>query len=91
MDPESGNKSLLFEIGYPEILKNENSEVSEPKYRFMSTYEQRKEPVDPKYQYLLFAAAPYETIAFKIPSLKIDYDEGKFFEQWDKNERKYTL
>ena len=51
-----------------------------PKYRIMSTYEQRKEDIDDKYQYLLFAAEPYETIGFKIPSLKVDYGEGKFFE-----------
>ena len=55
----------------------------------MSTYEQQKEPADPKYQFLLVAAQPYETIAFKIPSMKIDYTEGKFFEQWDSNDRKY--
>jgi splicing factor 3A subunit 2 len=51
----------------------------------MSTYEQQKEPVDPRYQYILFAAHPYETIAFKIPSNKVDFGTGKFMEQWDSN------
>ena len=32
----------------------------------MSAYEQRQEPPDRKWQYLLFAAEPYETIAFKV-------------------------
>ena len=32
----------------------------------MSAYEQRIEPPDKKWQYLLFAAEPYETIAFKV-------------------------
>lgn len=32
----------------------------------MSAYEQRVEPPDRKWQYLLFAAEPYETIAFKV-------------------------
>ncbi len=32
----------------------------------MSAYEQRVEPPDKKWQYLLFAAEPYETIAFKV-------------------------
>jgi Splicing factor 3a, subunit 2 len=37
-----------------------------PRHRFMSAYEQRIEPPDRKWQYLLFAAEPYETIAFKV-------------------------
>ena len=32
----------------------------------MSAYEQKIEPPDRKWQYLLFAAEPYETIAFKV-------------------------
>ena len=39
----------------------------------MSAYEQRIEPPDKSWQYLLFAAEPYETIAFKVCSLKIVY------------------
>lgn len=57
----------------------------------MSAYEQRVEKPDDKYQYLLFAADPYETIAFKIPNLEIDFTEGKYFDAWDKDQRKYTL
>ena len=40
----------------------------------MSAYEQRIEPPDKSWQYLLFAAEPYETIAFKVCSLKIVYE-----------------
>ncbi len=57
----------------------------------MSAYEQKVEQPDDKYQYLLFAADPYETIAFKIPNLEVDYSEGKYFDAWDKDQRKYTL
>ena len=32
----------------------------------MSAYEQRIEPPDRRWQYLLFAAEPYETISFKV-------------------------
>ena len=32
----------------------------------MAAYEQKVEPPDRKWQYLLFAAEPYETIAFKV-------------------------
>ena len=37
----------------------------------MSAYEQRIEPPDKKWQYLLFAAEPYETISFKVHSCPI--------------------
>ncbi|MEQ2166146.1 Splicing factor 3A subunit 2, partial [Goodea atripinnis] len=47
-------------IDYPEI-----AEGIGPRHRFMSAYEQRIEPPDRRWQYLLFAAEPYETIAFK--------------------------
>ena len=36
----------------------------------MSAYEQRIEPPDRSWQYLLFAAEPYETISFKVCSGK---------------------
>lgn len=35
----------------------------------MSAYEQRIEPPDRRWQYLLFAAEPYETIAFKVSEI----------------------
>lgn len=76
-DPDSGQHSLFFQvralppsenilnsfhqIDYPEI-----AEGVRPRHRFMSAYEQRVEPPDRQWQYLLFAAEPYETIAFKV-------------------------
>jgi splicing factor 3A subunit 2 len=36
----------------------------------MSAYEQRIEPPDRRWQYLLMAAEPYETIAFKVATLQ---------------------
>ena len=53
--------SSFSQIDYPEIV-----ESIQPRYRFMAAYEQRIEPPDRKWQYLLFAAEPYETIAFKV-------------------------
>ena len=35
----------------------------------MSAYEQRVEPPDRLWQYLLFSAEPYETIAFKVGTM----------------------
>lgn len=55
-------KSFVFlQIDYPEI-----ADVIIPRHRFMAAYEQKVEPPDRKWQYLLFAAEPYETIAFKV-------------------------
>lgn len=51
----------FHQIDYPEI-----AEGIGPRHRFMSAYEQRIEPPDRRWQYLLMAAEPYETIAFKV-------------------------
>lgn len=53
--------SSVDQIDYPEV-----AEGIGPRHRFMSAYEQRIEPPDRRWQYLLFAAEPYETIAFKV-------------------------
>ena len=50
---------------------------------FMSAYEQRVEPPDKNYQYLLFACEPYETIGFKVPNDAVDKGEDRFFTNWD--------
>ncbi|EAN32919.2 Zinc-finger of C2H2 type family protein [Theileria parva strain Muguga] len=76
-DPETKQPALLFEIEFPEIQGT-------PKYRFMSAFEQKIEiPPDPNYQFLLFAADPYETIAFKVPNLEIDNGPNKLFSYFD--------
>ena len=48
------------------IVFSEIAETVGPRHRFMSAYEQKVEPPDRKWQYLLFAAEPYETISFKV-------------------------
>ncbi len=58
---DTKQQSLLFQIDYPEISDN-----IVPKHRFMSGFEQHVEAPDRRWQYLLFAAEPYETIAFKV-------------------------
>ncbi|XP_053559050.1 splicing factor 3A subunit 2 [Bombina bombina] len=85
-DSESGQQSLLFQIDYPEIAENVL-----PRHRFMSAYEQRIEPPDRRWQYLLMAAEPYETIAFKVPSREIDKVEGKFWTHWNKETKQFFL
>ncbi|KAL5718153.1 Splicing factor 3A subunit 2 [Ranunculus cassubicifolius] len=85
-DPETKQQSLLFQIEYPEI-----EDLSRPRHRFMSSYEQRIQTCDKRYQYLLFAAEPYEIIAFKVPSTEIDKTTPKFFSHWDPDSKMFTL
>ncbi|XP_051554642.1 splicing factor 3A subunit 2-like isoform X1 [Myxocyprinus asiaticus] len=85
-DPETGQQSLLFQIDYPEI-----AEGIGPRHRFMSAYEQRIEPPDRRWQYLLFAAEPYETISFKVPSREIDKGETRFWSHWNRETKQFFL
>ncbi|XP_059667560.1 uncharacterized protein LOC132312984 [Cornus florida] len=85
-DPETKQRSLLFQIEYPEIEDN-----TKPRHRFMSSYEQRVHTFDKRYQYLLFAAEPYEIISFKVPSTEIDKSTPKFFSHWDPDSKMFTL
>ncbi|KAF2355509.1 SF3A2 domain [Trinorchestia longiramus] len=85
-DPENGQQSLLFQVDYPEI-----GEGIAPRHRFMSAYEQKVEPPDRKWQYLLFAAEPYETIAFKVPSREVDKGENRFWTLWNKETKQFFL
>lgn len=85
-DPDTKQRSLLFQIEYPEIEDN-----VKPRHRFMSSYEQRVQPFNKGYQYLLFAADPYEIISFKVPSTEIDKSTPKFFSHWDPDLKMFTL
>ncbi|KAL5546059.1 hypothetical protein UlMin_005746 [Ulmus minor] len=85
-DPETKQRSLLFQIEYPEI-----EDLAKPRHRFMSSYEQRVQPFDKRYQYLLCAAEPYEIIAFKVPSTEIDKSTPNFFSHWDPDSKMFTL
>jgi len=85
-DPDNQQQSLLYEVDYPEI-----AEGVIPRHRFMSAYEQKVEPPDRKWQYLLFAAEPYETIAFKVPSREVDKSEGRFWSHWNKETKEFFL
>ncbi|XP_064603111.1 splicing factor 3A subunit 2-like [Liolophura sinensis] len=85
-DEESSQQSLLFQIDYPEIV-----EGITPRHRFMSAYEQKVEPPDKKWQYLLFAAEPYETIAFKVPSREVDKDSKKLWSVWNRDTKQFFL
>ncbi|GAQ79017.1 splicing factor 3A subunit 2 [Klebsormidium nitens] len=84
-DKETKQRSLLFQVEYPEI-----EDGVAPRHRFMSAFEQKVEAWDKKYQYLLFAAEPYEVIAFKIPSIEID-KTNNFYTFWNPDAKVFTL
>lgn len=96
-----GRVGLLFEVSLPEI----KADVV-PLHRFMSSFEQRKEAPNRAWQYLLVAAEPYETIAFKLQSREIDrshtlalpgvphaevHDEPCTWSFWDFVHKTYTI
>jgi splicing factor 3A subunit 2 len=85
-DTTSGQWCLQFEIAYPEIEKG-----LQPRHRFMSAFEQRVESPDKQWQYLVFAAAPYSNIGFKIPARPVDKGQGKFLSQWDEGSNTFTV
>lgn len=65
-DSSTMQLGLLFQIYLPELKAG-----TTPRHRFMSSYEQRIDPPSKHHQYLIFAAVPYETIAFRVPSDEI--------------------
>jgi splicing factor 3A subunit 2 len=84
---EAGTRSLLFQIEYPEI-----EQAGRPRHRFMSAIEQKKEPTNWQYQYLLFAAEPYETICFKVPNWEVDKaQKDAIFSHWDPDGKVFSL
>merc|ERR1712086_846022 len=85
-EPETNQRSLVFQVDYPEI-----EEGLQPRHRFMSAYEQKVEAPDRNYQYVLFAAEPYETIGFKIPNKAVDKEQGKFYTDWDASKQTFTV
>jgi len=92
-DPDTNQLSLQFSVEYPEI-----EDGIKPRYRFMSAFEQKVEGPDKNYQYILFAAEPYETIAFKVPNKDIEKNvgpqvpgESKFWTKWDEDTKTFSL
>ncbi len=78
---------LLFQIYYPQI-----SNADKPHFRFMSAYEQRIEPPSKFFQYLLVAAEPYDTIAFKVQSREVDRSgDDRLWSWWDADTKQYHL
>ncbi|KAK9473080.1 uncharacterized protein V1510DRAFT_415986 [Dipodascopsis tothii] len=87
-DPTTKQNGLRFQVQYPQI----GTEIV-PRHRFMSAFEQRIEDAssNKQYQYLLVAAEPYETCAFKIEARDIDRRPGKFWTHYDSDTHEYFI
>ena len=93
-DPATHQEGLLFQLEYPEIGAGAGPGglPVEPRIRFMSAYEQKvEEPPDKSFQYLLVAAEPYETCAFKLQNREVDKSRGKFWEWWDQDRKEFWI
>ncbi|KAH9374121.1 hypothetical protein HPB48_005390 [Haemaphysalis longicornis] len=80
----------FVKIGRPgyRVTKQRDGETGQQSLLFQVDY---PEPPDKKWQYLLFAAEPYETIAFKVPSREVDKSEGKFWTLWNRDSKQFFL
>jgi len=85
-DPATRQLGLFFQVQYPEIKTG-----VVPRHRFMSAYEQKIEPPNRAYQYLLIAAEPYEIIAYRVQNREVEKVGDKFWAHWDPDARIYTI
>jgi len=85
-DPVTRQLGYLFQIQYPEV----GLDII-PRHRFMSAFEQHIEAPNKAFQYVIFAAEPYETISFKVQSKEIDKNPNLFFTYWDKDSNQFSL
>lgn len=85
-DPITKYPGLLFQLQYSNLTQG-----SIPRYRLMSAFEQKVEPPNKNYQYVVCAAEPYDTIAFKVPNKELDNSEGRIFSYWDVDSKIFTV
>ncbi|KAI9683827.1 MAG: hypothetical protein M1829_004161 [Trizodia sp. TS-e1964] len=86
-DPLTLQVGMTFQLQYPEI-----AEGVRPRVRFMSAFEQKVDnPPDRNFQYLLVAAEPYETVAFKVQAREVDRKDDKFFEWFDADSKEFFV
>lgn len=95
-------RSLVWQIDYTHIIDN-----IQPRNRFMSAvehntyvqqqhnnnkiYNTQQQLLDNNYQYIIFAADPYDNISFAIPNDAIDRASNKLFTHWNNDTKIFTL
>jgi len=89
-DGDTGKEGMMVQVHLPQV-----KEGVLPRRRFMSAWEQRKEPPNKAFQYLIVAAEPYETIAFRIPAREIEdeADDAGYWNwsHWDPDTKQYSF
>jgi len=89
-DKDTGKEGMMVQVHLPQI----KADVI-PRRRFMSAWEQKREPPNKAYQYLIVAAEPYETIAFRIPAREIEdeADDAGYWNwsYWDPDTKQYSF
>jgi len=89
-DRDTGKEGMMVQVHLPQI----KGDVI-PRRRFMSAWEQKREPPNKNYQYLIVAAEPYETIAFRIPAREIEdeSDDAGYWNwsHWDPDTKQYSF
>jgi len=89
-DRDTGKEGMMVQVHLPQI-----KEDVLPRRRFMSAWEQKREPPNKAYQYLIVAAEPYETIAFRIPAREIEdeADDAGYWNwsHWDPDTKQYSF
>jgi splicing factor 3A subunit 2 len=106
-DAETNQRCLSFELHYPELdvdriqprhrfMSAFEQRVEPPPPPPLSYGSQQQQhhnsaAARKQYQYLLFAAEPYETIAFKIPNEPMDQGPDRFVTHWDTETKRFTL
>ncbi|CAL1695139.1 unnamed protein product [Somion occarium] len=86
-------RKVFLKIGRPGYRVTKPGVI--PRRRFMSAWEQKREPPNKAYQYLIVAAEPYETIAFRIPAREIEdeSDDAGYWNwsHWDPDTKQYSF
>ncbi|TFL06396.1 hypothetical protein BDV98DRAFT_600449 [Pterulicium gracile] len=89
-DNATAKEGMMVQIHLPQI-----KEDVMPMRRFMSAWEQKREPPNKAYQYLIVAAEPYETVAFRVPSREIEdeTDDAGYWNwsHWDPDTKQYSF
>jgi splicing factor 3A subunit 2 len=81
-DPLTKYVGLLFQVHLPDARAT-------PRYRLMSAFEQRVEPPNKAWQYVVVAAEPYETVSFKVPAWELEKE--RIWTLWDQDSRIFVL
>ena len=81
-DPLTKYVGLLFQVHFPDARVT-------PRYRLMSAFEQRVEPPNKAWQYVVVAAEPYETVSFKVPAWELEKE--RVWTLWDQDSRIFVL